>query len=49
MNANGVLIERIPKSYNEEGLKIVEFDTRYFRPGVYFVRGNKGKIKFLIA
>ncbi len=49
MNARGVLIERIPKEYDKEGLKIVELDTRYFRPGVYFVRVNKAVMKFLIA
>ncbi len=37
INARGTLIERITKDVKQKGLQLVEIDTRYFAPGVYFV------------
>src|SRR5690606_27555087 len=38
MNATGKLIERIYKFTGNRKDQFVELDTRYFAPGVYFVR-----------
>jgi hypothetical protein len=38
INATGKLIERIYKFTNNKDDQFVELDTRYFAPGVYFVK-----------
>lgn len=47
LNATGTVIERIYKTADKRSEQFVELDTRYFSPGVYFVKVGEQMEKFV--